>query len=193
MEDFLEAVDKVIMGEKLPRRPSKDERQRIAYHELGHAIAAELAEEGSVAVVTIVSRGEALGYTRQTPPPDRYLYTARELKGQIRICLAGAVAEKLMLGEGSTGAAGDYKRAVELAKKMIQAGFSPLGIVSLKDVPKSDLHRTVSKLLAQEEKEVAAELAGFKDLLRELAAELLAKEPLEGHELRKRLALRKAS
>ena len=68
MEDFLEAVDKVIMGEKLPRRPSKDERQRIAYHELGHAIAAELAEEGSVAVVTIVSRGEALGYTRQTPP-----------------------------------------------------------------------------------------------------------------------------
>lgn len=193
MEDFLEAVDKVIMGEKLPRRPSKDERQRIAYHELGHAIAAELAEEGSVAVVTIVSRGEALGYTRQTPPPDRYLYTARELKGQIRICLAGAVAEKLMLGEGSTGAAGDYKRAVELAKKMIQAGFSPLGIVSLKDVPKSDLHRTVSKLLAQEEKEVAAELAGFKDLLRELAAELLAKETLEGHELRKRLALRKAS
>ncbi len=99
----------------------------------------------------------------------------------------------MMLGEGSTGAAGDYKRAVELAKKMIQAGFSPLGIVSLKDVPKSDLHRTVSKLLAQEEKEVAAELAGFKDLLRELAAELLAKETLEGHELRKRLALRKAS
>jgi ATP-dependent metalloprotease FtsH len=193
MEDFREAMDKVIMGEKLPRRPSESERRRIAYHELGHAIIAELVEKGSVAVVTITSRGQALGYTRQAPPPDRYLYTEKALRGQIWICLAGALAEELMLGERSTGASGDYRKAVELAKRMIQAGFSPLGIVSLEDVPPSVLQRTVSKLLENEQRQVAAKLADYQELIGQLGSVLLEQEKMQGQTLRERLALRKAS
>lgn len=193
MADFREAIDKVIMGEKLDRRPSEQERKRIAYHELGHAIAAELAERGSVAVVTITSRGQALGYTRQAPPPDRYLYTAKALRGQIRVCLAGSAAEELLLGEGSTGSGGDYQRALELAKKMVKAGLSPLGIVSLEDLPTSLLHRTVSRILAEEQRQVTEELAGYQEVIGELGQVLLEQEKIQGHKLRERLDFLKAS
>ena len=193
LADFRDAIDKVIMGEKLTRRPSEEERRRIAYHELGHAIALELQERGSVAVVTISSRGQALGYTRQTPPPDRYLYTEAALKGQIRVCLAGAIAEELMLGERSTGSGGDYARAVELAKKMVHAGLSPLGIISPDDLPGGLLHKTISQILETEEEKVARDLEGFQGEIQKLAQKLLAEEKIQGDQLRSELDFQKAS
>jgi cell division protease FtsH len=193
MADFREAIDKVIMGEKLDRRPSREERERIAYHELGHAIVAELVERGSVATVTISSRGQALGYTRQRPVVERYLYTEQALRDQIRVCLGGSAAEELILGERSTGSGEDYSRAVELAKKMVHSGLSPLGLVSPDDLPEELLHKTVREILVQEHQKAIEELESYQEELVELAGVLLAKEKLQGQALREQLGFQKAS
>jgi len=102
---FREAVDKVMLGERLERKPTPEELYRIAVHESGHALASEILMPGSVTHLTITSRGNALGYMRQTPGEDFYLLTKEYLENRIQICLAGAVAEDLVLGSGSTGAA----------------------------------------------------------------------------------------
>ena len=96
-EDLREAVEKVMLGERLERTPTEQERIRIAYHEAGHAVISEKVNAGSVALVTIVSRGNALGYMRQHEEDDRYLYTKDELLGRIQVCMAGAMAEELVL------------------------------------------------------------------------------------------------
>lgn len=77
---FFDSVDKVMMGEKSDRRPVAEEQRRVAIHEAGHAIVAERMRPGSVSNVTILSRGNALGYVRQTQGDDNYLQT----EGQIR-------------------------------------------------------------------------------------------------------------
>ena len=70
-----EAIDKVMMGEKTDREATKEERERVAIHELGHAIMAEIVRPGSVSQVALSPRGQALGYVRHNPQQDRYLYT----------------------------------------------------------------------------------------------------------------------
>ena len=129
--DLRDAIEKVMLGEKLDRHPSLEEKRRIAYHEIGHAILGEVNRAGSVSSITISSRGNALGYMRLSPADDQYLYTKDELAGRIQVCLAGAVAEELVFGQRSTGAVNDIEQATEIAKKMILSGLSDLGIVSM--------------------------------------------------------------
>ncbi|MBC7326449.1 MAG: AAA family ATPase, partial [Moorella sp. (in: Bacteria)] len=88
-----EAVDKVMMGERLDRRPSAHELRRVAIHETGHALMSELVKPGSVSALTVTPRGQALGYMRQSPEDDTYMYTKEYLEDQIAVMLAGAVAE----------------------------------------------------------------------------------------------------
>ena len=94
---LIESIDKVCLGEKLDRRPQKEELWRIAIHEVGHAVVSEVLKPGSVAALTIVSRGQALGYTRQTPDDDYYLYTETYLRKQLQVLLAGLAAEEIFL------------------------------------------------------------------------------------------------
>lgn len=126
---FKEAVDKVMLGEKLDKKPTCTELERVAIHEAGHAIMCEVLRPGSVAHLTIVPRGQALGYMRQTPEGDIYLYTKSHLTKQIKIALAGAIAEEMLLGERSTGAANDFHEALKTAKQIVVSGLSDLGIV----------------------------------------------------------------
>src|SRR5690606_21133675 len=84
-EDFKEAIEKVMMGERLDRRPRPEERERIAHHEAGHALISELVKPGSVSSITITSRGKALGYMRQAPEDDPYLHTKQEILDQIAV------------------------------------------------------------------------------------------------------------
>ena len=132
--DFKEALEKVMLGERLNRNPSGEERLRIAYHETGHAMLSEKINKGSVASVTIISRGNALGYMRQHGQDDQYLYTKAELLARIQVCMAGAVAEELVFGERSTGAVSDIEQAAEIARKIVFAGLSDLGVVT-SDLP----------------------------------------------------------
>ncbi len=185
---FVEAIDKVIMGEKLDRRPTREERYRISVHEAGHAIVGEALRPGSVSSITVASRGMALGFVRQSPGDDMYLYTREYLEDEVCRALAGAVAEDLALGSRSTGAAGDYQQAVELARRLVFGGMSRLGVVSEETLPEPLLHRVVSEIMASQEERARRLLAQNLDVLKSIAVRLLEEESLSGDELRRFLA-----
>ncbi|RQD75414.1 MAG: AAA family ATPase [Candidatus Syntrophonatronum acetioxidans] len=186
-KDFLEAVDKVMMGEKMDRRPDKEEIWRIAVHETGHALMSEFVRPGSVSSVTTSSRGKALGYMRQSPDRDFHLYTRDYLEGQISILLAGSVAEEEVLGSKSTGSSSDFQQIIELSKKIINAGLSPLGVVSLSDIPPDILHEVITKIIKKEENKVKDIIGSYKKLIKEVAQYLLLQEKISGEKFRQML------
>jgi len=101
MEDFTNAVERIVAGsERRSRLLNPQERQRVAYHEMGHALtAAELPGSDPVHKVSIIPRSiGALGYTLQRPTEDRFLITTDELKNRMVVLLAGRAAEDLIFG-----------------------------------------------------------------------------------------------
>ncbi len=121
MADFSEAEIKVIAGpEKKSRVVSEHERKLTAYHEAGHAIVMHaLPTHDPVHQITIMPRGGAGGMTISLPTEDRSYQSKRYMEEQIVSLLGGRVAEKLMLGDISTGASNDIQRASQLARKMV--------------------------------------------------------------------------
>ncbi|HKL56982.1 MAG TPA: ATP-dependent zinc metalloprotease FtsH [Sphaerochaeta sp.] len=121
--DFEEAIEKSIAGlERKSRVLNVKERERVAYHESGHALTAYLTE-GAEAVnkISIIPRGmSALGYTLQYPTEDRFLLSETELLGNIDTLLGGRAAEEVIFNEISTGAGNDISRASDLVRRMIQ-------------------------------------------------------------------------
>lgn len=132
--DFLDALEKIILGPARQVVMSPHERQRIAYHEAGHTILG-LVVPGTDPVdrVTIVARGQALGVTYQRPESDRYNYTEDYLRGRIIGILGGRAAEELVYGSRTTGAENDIEQATRLARNMVTRwGMSDrLGMVQL--------------------------------------------------------------
>ncbi|WJW76356.1 ATP-dependent zinc metalloprotease FtsH [Thiohalobacter sp. IOR34] len=128
MADFEAAIDRVIAGpEKKNRALSSEEKRRVAFHESGHALVAVTVPTGEpVHKVSIIPRGvAALGYTLQLPVEEKFLSTVSELKDQLAILLGGRVAEELVYGDISSGAANDLERATEIARSMVtQLGMS---------------------------------------------------------------------
>jgi len=190
--DLSEAIAKVMLGEKTNRSLQREERERVAYHEVGHAILSETVRPSSVASITIASRNQALGYIRQNPQHDQYLYTKDQLLDAIKVCVAGAISEELIFGQRSTGATGDIEQATNLAKRMVFAGLSPLGIVST-ELPSDILHKAIVQIIAEEEKKVEEFLRGKIDVVREIATHLLKEETMTGEELRTLLESREYS
>ncbi len=121
MADFENSIDRVIAGpERKSRLISEKEKEMVAYHEVGHAIVAELLpNDDPVHKVSILPRGMALGYTMQLPTVDKYLTTKNELLDKIAGLLGGRVAEELVFGEISTGASNDLERATEIVRAMV--------------------------------------------------------------------------
>jgi cell division protease FtsH len=119
--DFDEAIEKTIAGLQKKTRVIKEEERRLtAYHEAGHAmVAAFTANADPVQKISIIPRGFALGYTLQLPLEDRYTVTKSDLLGKIDILLGGRIAEEMISGEYSTGAANDLTKATDIARKMI--------------------------------------------------------------------------
>ncbi len=185
---LMEAVEKVILGEKLDRKPEEEEVWRIAVHESGHALIGEHLKPGSVSSVTITPRGKALGYIRQHPERDYYLYTKEHLEKQIAVLLGGSASEKIVLGNRSTGSENDFNQAVELAKKMVASGLSPLGIVSIKDLPRNLLHQTIQQIIQVQEQRVFGYLSGCVDLINGVAHYLLDREKISGDTLRQAIS-----
>ncbi|MEZ4235560.1 MAG: ATP-dependent zinc metalloprotease FtsH [Myxococcota bacterium] len=133
-KDFLDALEKIVLGPERPLLLSEADRERIAYHEGGHAILG-LVVPGADPVnrVSIVPRGQALGVTYQRPQTDRYNYPEAYLEARIVGMLGGRAAEELVYGTRTTGAENDIEQATELARGMVTRwGMSDaLGLVQL--------------------------------------------------------------
>lgn len=181
---FRSAVEKVMMGEKLDRLPSKEEKHRIAVHESGHALIGELKLPDSVASVNVASRSNALGYVRQTQENDMYLYTCDYLKSRIAVALAGVLSEELIFGNRSTGGSSDFKHASDMAKQIIYSGMSELGIISVEDIPRDQLHTAITSILREVENDTRDLLTENKRILDKVVELLLDKETISGDELR---------
>ncbi len=133
-KDFLDALEKIVLGPERPLLLSPEDRERIAYHESGHAILG-LVVPGADPVhrVTIVPRGQALGVTYQRPQTDRYNYPEAYLRARIVGMLGGRAAEEVVYGTKTTGAENDIEQATNLARNMVTRwGMSDaLGMVQL--------------------------------------------------------------
>ena len=179
-----EAVEKVMLGEKLDRKPSLEELRRIAIHESGHAMLAEKVRPNSVAQISIRSRGNALGYVRHYPKDDLYLYTQAMLEDQIMVSLAGALAEEEILGMRSTGAMGDYEQALSLVEKLLLAGMSSLGVTDVSLLSAEQRQPVTRSILANLEERTRALIQKNKDVLLRIADILADEETLSGETLR---------
>lgn len=119
--DFGEALEKIVAGlQKKTRVLKPAERRLTAYHEAGHALVAAFTPNSDpVQKISIIPRGFALGYTLQMPVEDRYTVTQSDLLGKVNILLGGRIAEQMVSGEFSTGAANDLTKATDIIRKMI--------------------------------------------------------------------------
>ncbi|MGH8616664.1 MAG: ATP-dependent zinc metalloprotease FtsH [Burkholderiales bacterium] len=127
MDDFEMAKDKIMMGaERRSLVMPEEERKNTAYHESGHAVVAKmLPKTDPVHKVTIIPRGRALGLTMQLPTEDRYSQDRERLLSTIAVLFGGRLAEELFMHQMTTGAANDFERATELARRMVtQWGMS---------------------------------------------------------------------
>ena len=208
MEEFEEAIEKVIAGpEKKNRILRPQEKELVAFHELGHALVAKLIPEATpVHKVTIIPRGLALGYTLQLPEEDRYLLSKKELEAEIAVLLGGRAAEELIFGQPTSGAADDLRRATELARKMVcEYGMSE----KLRNLTLGENHSEIflgkdlmqiknysedtAKIIDEEIKNIVDKaynraltlLKDHEDILKELSKVLIEKETIDGSEIDK--------
>jgi cell division protease FtsH len=121
MKELEEGIMRVIAGpEKKTRVMSEKERLITAYHEMGHAIVGHLLENTDpVHKISIISRGQALGYTISLPTEDKFLTTRAELTDTMAMTLGGRAAEEIVFGEITTGASNDLEKVTETAKRMV--------------------------------------------------------------------------
>jgi cell division protease FtsH len=207
MEDFEEAIDRVVAGlEKKNRILSDKEKEIVAYHESGHAlVAASLPNADPVHRISIVPRGiAALGYTLQLPIEDRYLMTRSELLDKLAVLFGGRVAEEIVFDEVSTGAHNDLTRATDIARRMVieygmSRKFGPLAFEAKRGpvfldggfAPPKEYSEETAREIDQEVAHIIQEtyarvrdiLTKRRDDLERLARRLLEKEVVEGEEL----------
>jgi cell division protease FtsH len=133
MEDFENALDKIILGEARSLVMNEKDCRVTAYHEAGHAIVAWFTPEADpVHKVTIIPHGLALGVTEQVPGEDKYNYSRGYLLARLAVMMGGRVAEELAIGEITTGAENDLKEASRLARKMVTRwAMTDFGLMTL--------------------------------------------------------------
>ncbi len=121
MKEVEEAIDRVMAGpERKSRVMNEREKRMIAYHEAGHALVAHvLPNTDPVHKISVIPRGRALGYTLTLPEEDKFLMTREELSDELAMLLGGRVAEELIVGDITTGAANDIERATKVARQMV--------------------------------------------------------------------------
>jgi cell division protease FtsH len=187
-EDFDNALERVIAGVQSSTTLNDHERRVVAFHEAGHALCRELLDGvDRVHKISIVPRGNALGYVVNLPDEDSYLKTREELVDQMAILLGGRVAEQVVFGAVTTGAANDLLRVEEITHAMIHQyamGSGDAPQAALKDQALSDLTRRIRD---EEQRELAFEahrgawdiITSHRELLDRIAAELLENETLE--------------
>ncbi len=205
MIDFEAARDRVLMGQRRDSLVlSDEEKERIAYHEGGHAVLAYALDSADpVHKVTILPTGMALGVTQQLPIEEKHIYPREYIEDSLAVRMGGRVAEMLIYGNLSTGANNDLVSATELARKMVREwgmsdrigpmAWGSQGLVFLgEDLMHSrdyseDTSRVideeVERILREQEERAHAVLSSLKKGLAALAAALLEKETIDGDEV----------
>jgi len=206
MVDLELAIERVVAGLQRKMPLSDKVRRKVAYHEGGHALVAQLLPNTDpVHKVSIIPTAMgALGYTMQMPEEDQYLLGKRELEERLAVMLGGRSAELLIVGEASTGAANDLERATELARRMVtefgmtealgpmryapQAGMGYLGRMAgvrqeMSPETASTVDRETRRLVEAAQEQAMGLLREHEGMLDQVAETLLAQETISGAEI----------
>jgi cell division protease FtsH len=205
-KDFFDSLEKIMLGPERPILLSPDDRERIAYHESGHAVLGLLVPGADpVHRVTIVPRGQALGVTYQRPDSDRYNYPEAYLRARIVGMLGGRAAEEAVYGTKTTGAESDIEQATQLARNMVTrwgmseklglVQYAPRGNPYLGNTPNFGADRPFSeqtanaidaevrRIIGDSYDEALRLLHAHRDALDKLVAALLKRETLDENEI----------
>jgi cell division protease FtsH len=204
-EDFAGARDRILLGRREASNALEpDEKRSVAVHEAGHAIVAALSENADpVAKVTILPAGRALGVTEQLPEGERRIYPESYLRDSLAIRLGGRAAERLVLGEISSGASNDLAGATQLATRMVREfGMSPrlgpvgfpedgpqyLGPQQLTNRPYAEetqrvIDEEAARLLNEADARAVELLESHRDALEKVVALLLERETIDGEDV----------
>jgi cell division protease FtsH len=213
MAELDEAIERGAVGlERKSRIMHADEKQRVAYHEGGHAlVSCSLPNTHPVHKISIIPRGVgALGYVLSRPDEDRYLVTQSELESQIKVALGGTVAEELVFREISNGATSDLEQASKIARAMVkQFGMSRLGRIcyhgtngspflggpwgedgqrEYSEETSREIDMEVRQIIEKATVTVREMLQARRSALEAIAARLMEKEVMDARELRELLA-----
>ena len=213
MDEMRESIERVLLGAERKSHILSDQEKKItAYHEAGHALVATILPKADpVHKVSIISRGQAAGYTLNVPEKDKSLHFKSYYLEEISVLLGGYVAEKKIFGEVTTGAANDLERATAIARKLVtRFGMSDLGTVTFGKSQSEvflgrDFHeqRNYSESVAQKIDEAVSEfinkaykvteqiLEDKADILEKIAKELLEKETIEKDRFEEIVGIRK--
>jgi cell division protease FtsH len=211
MQDFEEALDRIILGAARSTILSDHDRKVVAYHESGHALVAWLLPNADpVHKVTIIPRGRALGVTEQLPGEDQFNYSREYLLSRIAVMLGGRSAEELAIGDITTGAENDLVEATRLARRMVTRwGMGDLGLMAIatddeqpflgyelaqghdySEETSARIDRYIQQLLEDRHEEVKQLLTQSREKLEALVEALLREETIDQDELSKILGER---
>ncbi len=206
MNDFDRAIERVVAGLQRKTPLAAEVRKKVAYHEVGHALAAFYTKGADpVHKVSIIPTAKgALGYTLQMPEEDKYLISESELKTRMAVMLGGRAAERLIFGEVSTGAANDLERVTDLARRMVtEFGMSkevgPVryaapaaqylrtgsgGRTDLSQETLKNIDEEIKKLVEEAQKKAEQLLCQHEKVLHEVASVLQHEEVISGDKIR---------
>ncbi len=212
MPELTESIEKVILGpERRSKRIDEDEKNIIAHHEAGHAlVGASLKNSDPVQKISIISRGQAGGYTLSAPSKDKRLLSKNYFIDELSVLLGGYVSEKLSFGDVTTGASNDLERATNMARNLVtRYGMSELGprtfghkeelIFLGKEIHEEknysektaeEIDRQVSSFIADAYKVAEKILQKKKEILEKIVAVLLEKETIEQKEFNELVGLK---
>ena len=205
LPEFEEGIERLIAGpEKRQRLLRREEKNRIAFHEAGHALVArKLPETDPVHKISIIGRGNgALGYTLYRPEEDRLLHTRTSLENAVSSLLGGALAEELALGEASDGCSSDLRRATQIARRMVvEFGMSPVlgrlnylkdsGLngptaaeLSWSEQTAREIDLEVRRIIDEAQARARIILQDHREILDKIAARLIEQETVDAAELK---------
>jgi cell division protease FtsH len=193
-KDFDGALERVIAGLQTRRVINPRERKIVAYHEAGHALIGELLRtDMKLHKISIVPRGQALGYVLNLPEEDRYLMSKEELMDHMKAMFGGYVAEQLVFGRVTTGPSDDLKRIVELSRSMIEDYGMGTQLIANVNGANKELSEEARRVRDREQQALIDEaqwsarllITEYRDVLEAIAEKLLEKETLTGDEMNK--------
>lgn len=189
VEDFNSAIERVVAGLELKHPSVLDkEKEIVAFHEAGHAVVGKLLNSDVIQKVSIVPRGQALGYVLKLADEERYLLSKNDLINKIKVFLAGRITEQVIFDEITTGAADDLKKATDIAHKMVcDYGMSNLGSKSINaehmKYNSKEVDLEINKIINSSFNETLDLIKRNRDLITYIAKYLIEKETMTGHEL----------
>lgn len=187
--EFDAAIERVVAGLEIKHSTvSKKEKETVAIHEAGHALVSKLLATDAIQKISIIPRGQALGYVLKYPDEEKYLLTKSELENKIVCLLAGRAAEDFMFNEITTGAKDDLNKATDIAREMVCSyGMSPLGTMALDEIfirYNSDIIRLEIKSITDKcYGEAVRLISENKPILTKISTTLLENETINADQL----------